>query len=77
LLKRIFLSLKNVKFKEFTNLIEAFDFYLIRINGSHHIFKNEEAVTLLNIQNVGGEVKPYQIKQFLYIIEKYNLRMKE
>ena len=24
-------------------------------------------------QNVNGEVKPYQIKQFLNIIKKYNL----
>ena len=76
LLKRIFLSQKNVKFKEFVNLIEAFEFYLVRINSSHHIFKNEETGTLLNIQNVGGEVKPYQVKQFLYIIEKYNLKIK-
>lgn len=28
---------------------------------------------LLNIQNVNGEIKPYQIKQFLNIIKKYNL----
>jgi predicted RNA binding protein YcfA (HicA-like mRNA interferase family) len=77
LFKRILVSQKNVKFKEFVNLVEAFDFHLVRINGSHHIFKDEVTGSLLNIQNVGGEVKPYQVKQFLYIIEKYNLKMKK
>ena len=76
LFKKILISQKNVKFKEFVNLIEAFEFYLVKINGSHHIFKHLKTGSLLNIQNVGGEVKPYQIKQFLYIIEKYNLTLK-
>lgn len=74
--KRILISQNNVKFKEFIKIIEAFDFYLIRVNGSHHIFKHDGSSSLLNIQNVRGEVKPYQIKQFLFIIEKYNLKMK-
>ena len=30
---------------------------------------------LLNIQNVNGEAKPYQIKQFLRLVERYNLKM--
>jgi predicted RNA binding protein YcfA (HicA-like mRNA interferase family) len=77
LIKRILVSQNNVKFKEFINLIEAFEFYLVRVNGSHHIFKHDGSNTLLNIQNVKGEVKPYQIKQFLFILEKYNLKMKD
>lgn len=28
---------------------------------------------LLNFQNVGGKAKPYQVKQLIKIIEKYNL----
>jgi len=30
---------------------------------------------LLNLQEVRGEAKPYQIRQFLRIIERYNLQM--
>jgi hypothetical protein len=30
---------------------------------------------LINLQNVHGQVKPYQIKQFLALVERYNLRM--
>ncbi len=30
----------------------------------------------LNLQDVGGEAKPYQIRQFLRLVERYDLRMK-
>lgn len=33
----------------------------------------EGVVELLNFQNVNGKAKPYQVKQFIKIIEKYNL----
>jgi len=32
---------------------------------------------LLNLQNVKGKAKPYQIKQFLQLIEIHNLQMEE
>jgi len=66
---------KNVKYNDFVNLVESFGFLKKRINGSHAIFKNEEIGEMVNLQNVKGEAKPYQIKQFLAIVEKYNLRM--
>ena len=30
-----------------------------------------------NIQNFGGKAKPYQVKQFLQLIEQYNLQLGE
>jgi hypothetical protein len=30
----------------------------------------------LNLQDVSGEAKPYQIRQFLRLVERYDLRMK-
>lgn len=77
LLKRIISNTKNVKFDDFVSLIESFGFVFDRMNGSHHIFKQTNIQELINLQNVHGEVKPYQIKQFLFLIEKYNLEMKE
>jgi hypothetical protein len=32
---------------------------------------------LLNLQAVGGEAKPYQIRQFLRLVERYNLRLED
>jgi hypothetical protein len=30
---------------------------------------------LVNLQNVNGEVKPYQIRQFLELVELYDLEL--
>jgi hypothetical protein len=32
---------------------------------------------LINLQNVKGEAKPYQVKQLLKAVEKYNLTLEE
>ncbi len=32
---------------------------------------------LVNLQEVGGKAKPYQIRQFLKIVERYNLKIGE
>ena len=69
--------LRNVHFSEFSALVEKFGFQLGRIEGSHHIYQHREIAEQLNLQEVGGEAKPYQIRQFLRLVERYDLRMKE
>ena len=56
-----------------TDIVEAFGFRLVRVNGSHHIFSHPNMRELINIQNKKGKAKPYQIRQFLDLIEQYNL----
>ena len=58
-----------------TGLIESFGFVLARVSGSHHIFRHREISELVNLQDVRGEAKPYQIRQFLRLVERYDLRM--
>ena len=58
-------------------LIEAFGFELSRVNGSHQIFSRTDIPELVNIQNVKGKAKPYQIQQFLILVEKYNLSFED
>ncbi|MDP2765915.1 MAG: hypothetical protein Q8O41_00455 [Candidatus Methanoperedens sp.] len=41
--------------------------------GSHVIYRREGMREMLNFQNVGGWAKPYQVRQLLKIIDKYNL----
>jgi hypothetical protein len=55
--------------------IEAFGFVLTRVNGSHHIFVHPGVPQLINLQNVDGKAKPYQVRQFLQIVERYDLKM--
>jgi predicted RNA binding protein YcfA (HicA-like mRNA interferase family) len=50
---------------------------LVRRSGSHHIFTHPDVTELVNLQDVKGEAKPYQIRQFLRLVEKYNLRLEE
>ena len=48
-----------------------------RIAGGRHIFLHPDLPELVNLQNVKGKAKPYQIKQLLKIIEKHNLHMED
>ena len=64
---------KNIKYSYFCNIIESFGFLCKRQRGSHRIYSRIGISELINIQNVNGEVKPYQVKQFLYLVNKYNL----
>lgn len=58
-------------------LVEGFGFRLSRTEGSHHIFVHSDIPELLNLQEVKGQVKPYQMRQFLKLVERYSLELKE
>jgi predicted RNA binding protein YcfA (HicA-like mRNA interferase family) len=58
-------------------MVERFGFRLDRVSGSHHIFVHEAIPELVNLQEVKGEAKPYQIRQFLRLIELYNLKLED
>ena len=45
--------------------------------GSHHILSRPGIPELVNLQNVHGQAKPYQIRQFVKLVEKYNMTMME
>ena len=77
LLRQILNNQKNVKFSDFVTILESFGFYRARTDGSHNIFKNTSVCEIINIQNVNGEAKAYQIRQFFCLIEKYDLKMEE
>jgi len=70
-------QLKNVAFADMMNMVEGFGFRLDRISGSHHIFIHPAVQELVNLQEVKGEAKPYQIRQFLRMVERYNLRLED
>ncbi|GIL15807.1 MAG: toxin HicA [Chloroflexota bacterium] len=68
---------KNISFSDMIALVEAFGFRLSRIKGSHHIFTHPRVNELVNLQNVHGKAKPYQIRQFLKLVEQNNLQMED
>lgn len=61
---------KQVRFNEACVVCEKL-FGKPRISGSHHIYKIPwNGDPRINIQNVGGFVKPYQVRQLKNAIEK-------
>ena len=68
---------KNFRFDDLLTLAEAFSFREPRVAGSHHILVHTGVHELLNLQDVKGKAKPYQIRQFLQLVERYNLKLEE
>ena len=63
----------NVRFEEICRAAELFGFQFKGGKGSHRIYVRQGIKELLNFQDVRGKAKPYQVRQFIKLIEKYNL----
>lgn len=74
---RLVRSRAALRFADFERILSAFGFELDRINGSHHIYKHPGVPRRLSIQPRGGQAKPYQIDQFLDMVEEYGLEMRK
>jgi predicted RNA binding protein YcfA (HicA-like mRNA interferase family) len=68
---------RNVRFADFRGVVEAFGFHVVRVSGSHHVFAHAGITELVNLQEVAGEAKPYQIRQLLRIVERHALHMED
>ena len=77
LLKELLSGSRNVRFSELVAVVEAFGFHLDRISGSHHIFIHPKITELVNIQDVHGQAKPYQVRQVLKLIERHHLKLED
>jgi predicted RNA binding protein YcfA (HicA-like mRNA interferase family) len=75
LLAKALTGSKNLRFTEVIRLAEAFGFRLSRVRGSHHVFAHPTLRELVNLQEVGGKAKPYQLRQLLDLVERYNLQL--
>jgi predicted RNA binding protein YcfA (HicA-like mRNA interferase family) len=68
-------AVANVAFADMRRLAEAMGFELRRVGGSHHIFAHRDIPELINLQAVRGQAKPYQVRQFLRLVERYDLKL--
>lgn len=68
---------RNISFKDITSLVEAFGFHLSRIRGSYFIFAHPQIPELVNLQEQDGKAKPYQVRQFLQLVERYHLELED
>ena len=75
LLEKISSGSTNVQFNDMITLVESFGFRLSRVKGSHFIFTHPEIPELINLQEKNGKAKPYQVREFLQLVEQYNLKL--
>jgi len=75
LLLKALSSPANLRFEEACALARAFGFRLSRVRDSHHIYSHPNVCELVNLQEVKGKAKPYQVKQLLALVEGYNLSL--
>ena len=68
----------DIRFDDFVLVLEHFGFVLDRVQGSHHVFVHPEIPELLSVQpRKDGKAKPYQLRQFLKLVEEYSLRPRD
>ncbi|RJF90369.1 type II toxin-antitoxin system HicA family toxin [Sphingomonas cavernae] len=65
---------RRASFADLQWLAEAFGFELKRVAGSHHVYRHPAVPVILNLQPQGKEAKPYQVREFLDMVEKYGLK---
>ena len=75
LLQKALASPANLRFEEACALARAFGFHPSRVSGSHHIYVHPGVRELLNLEDVRGKAKAYQVRQLLQLVERYNLSL--
>ena len=70
-------NLQNVSFVDMQKLVNSLGFSSKTTSGSHHIYVHGDISELVNLQEVKGQAKPYQIRQVLRLIERYSLDIKD
>lgn len=68
---------QNIDFGDFCRLLAALGFRLERVSGSHQQFRHPRAERVFPVQPRRGQAKPYQVRELLDLIRKYDLRLEE
>lgn len=71
LLDAILVSPKGVRFDDACKAAELLGFTHKGGQGSHRAFARPGEPELLNFQNKGGSIAPYQARQLIRMIERY------
>jgi predicted RNA binding protein YcfA (HicA-like mRNA interferase family) len=78
LLQRLFSgAFNNVEFPDAQLLVGELGFIELRVSGSHHIFVHPGIPNQLYLQNHHGQAKPYQLRQLIALVRRYNLTIEK
>jgi predicted RNA binding protein YcfA (HicA-like mRNA interferase family) len=70
-------SSRSISFRDFERLLRAFGFELDRTVGSHRQYIHPDIPRAFPVQPDGKDAKRYQVREFLELVERYALRMRE
>lgn len=62
---------KGVRFEDACKAAEAIGFAGAGGKGSHTVFARHREPVILNFQNRGGDIPPYQARQLIEMLDKY------
>jgi hypothetical protein len=74
LLEELKANPKKIRFERLCKIARTLGFETRKGTGSHRVFFKEGIQEILNFQNEDGWAKAYQVRQFIKVIERYNLR---
>ncbi|MHB1702509.1 MAG: type II toxin-antitoxin system HicA family toxin [Acidobacteriaceae bacterium] len=70
-------AVTNVGFSDAQLLLEALGFEEVRVTGSHHVYVRLDVPEQLNLQDRQGQAKPYQLRQLISLVKRYDLTIEE
>lgn len=70
-------EVNNVPFADLIRLVLALGFEEIGGRGSHRVFARHDVTELVNLQEDGGDAKPYQVRQVVTLVRRYDLHVEE
>ncbi len=65
----------TLSFRQFEQLLRAFGFVLDRTVGSHRHYVHPAIAEILTVLPDGKGVKPYLVRRFLELVDRYGLSM--
>lgn len=66
---------RTLSYRDFERLLLAFGFTLERQRGSHRAYSHPHSSRLMVVQPRGNDAKPYQVREFLDIVEQHRLTL--
>ena len=70
-------QVRNVRYADFIHLIEGFGFRYDRTRGRHEMYLHPAVPRPLPLQPERGQAKAFEIRQWLDLVEEYNLELEE
>ncbi len=70
-------AVTNVGFSDAQLLLEALGFEEVRITVNYHVYVRLDVPEQLNLQDRQGQAKPYQLRQLISLVKRYDLTIEE